>query len=75
MLRHAIDVCPDDLDLLRAKLDEVSDSGAQILSVMWQPARIRTTNRRLWCGGSFVIVSASRSRTSRIDFSDSTIRS
>jgi hypothetical protein len=37
MMRHAVETCPDDLDVLRSRLDELSPDGSRILAVMWQP--------------------------------------
>ncbi len=61
MIRHSIDTVPDDLVLLKDRLDELSSDGARILSVLWQPRRAVPEDQAAAFDdhGSFVIISQS----------------
>jgi hypothetical protein len=58
MLRHAVETCPDDLDVLTKRLDELSQDGWRILTVMWQALNVVEDQPAAIQGrGSFVIIS------------------
>jgi hypothetical protein len=58
MIRHSVETCPDDLELLRARLDELSESGSRIVAVMWQGLNVVAEQSAAMQGrGSFVVVS------------------
>lgn len=61
MLHHAIETCPDDHEALRIRLDELTEQGARILAVLWQPRRPDPRDQAAAFDslGSFVIVSES----------------
>ena len=57
MISHTIETCPDDLNALRERLDELAAGGARIVSVLWQPQRVETDQSAAYeASGSFVIV-------------------
>jgi hypothetical protein len=57
MTRHLVEVCPDDLEALRARLDQLSEDGSRILSVMWQALNVVEEQSAAMTGrGSFVII-------------------
>lgn len=58
MLHHSIETCPDDHELLRVRLDELTGEGARILAVLWQPRRPDPADQAAAFNslGSFVIV-------------------
>jgi hypothetical protein len=58
MIRHTVETCPDDLDLLRDQLDQLSESGSRIIAVMWQGLNVVAEQSAAMQGrGSFVVVS------------------
>lgn len=58
MLRHVVETCTDDLTLLQERLDALAESGARIVSVVWQPRRMDEEDQSaaLDARGGFVIV-------------------
>ncbi|MBB5221589.1 hypothetical protein HNP73_001510 [Amaricoccus macauensis] len=58
-MHHTVESCPDDNEVLRARLDELSREGARILSVLWQPVRSDPTDQTaaLSASGNFLIIS------------------
>lgn len=59
MQRHAIETCPDDHEVLRTRLDELSREGANIITVLWQPGRSDPMDQSaaLSASGNFLIIS------------------
>ena len=59
MHHHAVESCPDDTEVLRSRLDELSREGARILTVLWQPGRSDPTDQTaaLSASGNFLIIS------------------
>lgn len=57
-MHHTVESCPDDNEVLRARLDELSREGARILSVLWQPVRSDPTDQTaaLSASGNFLII-------------------
>lgn len=37
MISHSVEFCPDEVDTLRKRLDELAKEGVRIVSVLWQP--------------------------------------
>ena len=58
MLRHTVETCADDLTVLQERLDALAETGARIVSVVWQPRRLDEGDQSaaLDARGSFVIV-------------------
>ena len=58
MLRHTVETCPDDLTVLEERLDALAETGARIVSVIWQARRVVEEDQTsaLDARGSFVIV-------------------
>lgn len=58
MLRHTVETCPDDLAALQERLDSLAESGARIVSVVWQARRVGEDDQSaaLDARGSFVII-------------------
>ena len=58
MIRHAVEVCPDDLEALRNKLDELARTGSRIITVLWEPRRLTGDQTEAYeARGGFVIIS------------------
>jgi hypothetical protein len=59
MTSHVIDTCPDDFAILGNTLDDITRSGASIVSVLWHPGRIEAEDQAAAYDGrgSFIIVS------------------
>jgi hypothetical protein len=59
MFRHAIDICPDNAEELARRLDSLTESGAEIVTVTWQPQRANPEDQAaaFETSGSFLIVS------------------
>jgi hypothetical protein len=59
MTSHVIDTCPDDFGILGDTLDDITRSGASIVSVLWHPSRIDAEDQATAyeARGSFIIVS------------------
>ena len=62
MLRHTVETCTDDLTQLQQRLDALGESGARIISVLWQARRVDEDDQSaaLDARGSFVIISESQ---------------
>jgi hypothetical protein len=57
MHSHTVETCPDDLAVLRERLDALAQGGARIVSVVWQPHRADPDQAAAYdASGSFVIV-------------------
>lgn len=57
-MRHTVETCPDNLDDLRAHLNGLGDTGARVISVIWQARRVEDDQAGAYdTSGSFVIVS------------------
>ena len=58
MIRHSIETCDDDLALLQARLDALTEDGARIISVLWQARRVveEAQSAAYDARGSFVII-------------------
>ena len=57
-MRHLVETCPDDLAQLQERLDALAATGAEIVSVLWQPRRLDGEQAGAYdARGSFVIVS------------------
>ncbi len=57
MFSHLVETCPDDIAILRERLDEMAGAGARIVSVVWQPQRVDPDQSAAYdASGSFVIV-------------------
>jgi hypothetical protein len=60
MMQHAVEACPDDLEMLENRLDELAQAGSRILTVLWQPLNVVEDQSAAIQGrGSFVIISQS----------------
>lgn len=58
MIGHAVDLCPDDPEVLRTRLDELTDAGARIVSVVWHPERVVEGQEGAYdAKGGYIIVS------------------
>lgn len=61
MTEHMVETCPDDLDALKQRLDEIASGGAEIVTVLWQSNRVDNDQiAALEARGSFVIVARTR---------------
>lgn len=58
MHRHIVESCTDDTALLTERLDALTESGARIISVVWQARRVDEEDQSaaLDARGGFVIV-------------------
>ena len=58
MLRHIVESCTDDPALLAERLDALAQSGARIVSVVWQARRVDEDDQSaaLDARGGYVIV-------------------
>jgi hypothetical protein len=70
-MRHIVETCPDDLAQLQERLDSLSDSGARVISVVWQQRRVEEDQQAAAydASGSFVIV-AETSSAERLPIAD-----
>ena len=58
MTHHTVESCPDDLEMLGNRLDELAQAGSRILTVLWQPTNVVEEQSAAIQGrGSFVIIS------------------
>lgn len=59
MHRHAIDICPDDHAELIRHLDTLAESGAEVITVLWQPQRPNNADQTAAFDtrGSFAVIS------------------
>ena len=58
MIRHMVNVCPDDPATLTNELDTLAQSGSRILTVLWLPQRVDVDQQGAIEGrGPFAIVS------------------
>lgn len=62
MLRHTVEMCPDDLTQPQERLDALAATGARIVSVVWQPRRVEEADQSaaLDASGSFVVIAEQR---------------
>ena len=57
---HLVEICTDDTDLLRLRLDELAAGGAEIVAVLWQANRVDSDQSAAYdARGSFVIIARS----------------
>jgi hypothetical protein len=61
MFKHSIDICPDNADELAHRLDALAETGAEIVTVTWQPRRAQEDDQAAAfdTSGSFLIISRS----------------
>lgn len=59
MYKHSIDICPDDPEELTRRLDSLSETGAEIINVIWQPRRAQEGDQSAAfdTSGSFLVIS------------------
>ena len=59
MLKHSIDICPDDPAELARHLDALTEAGAEVVNVIWQPRRAQEGDQSAAfdTSGSFLVIS------------------
>lgn len=72
MFRHAIDICADDAEELARRLDALTEAGAEIVAVTWQPQRANTEDQAaaFETSGSFLIVSRKNAMVDAVALDD-----
>ena len=61
---HLVEICTDDTDVLRLRLDELAAGGAEIVAVLWQANRVDSDQSAAYdARGSFVIIARSAERS------------
>ncbi|PZQ51304.1 MAG: hypothetical protein DI556_03800 [Rhodovulum sulfidophilum] len=58
MFKHSIDICPDNTEELARRLDSLTETGAEIVQVVWQPRRVEREDQAgaFDTSGSFAII-------------------
>lgn len=58
MIRHHVEVCPDDASALAARLDTLADQGWEVMTVCWQAAGAVDDDQSaaMAATGSYVII-------------------
>ena len=72
MFRHAIDICPDDAEELARRLDSLTEAGAEIVTVTWQPQRANPEDQvaAFDPSGSFLIISRKNAMVEAVALDD-----
>ncbi len=57
MISHSVEFCPDEIDTLRERLDELTQEGVRVVSVLWQPQNPETDQAAaISSRGTYVII-------------------